>query len=86
MRNNRGLYGKNYDFKDKSFSFYSRSHMLWITEKMLDESTEFDLHRLMLQMPLKSVYINNEEKEKGAKQVGQITTDLIKLNDVSDIK
>jgi hypothetical protein len=86
MRNNRGLYGQNYDFKDKSFSFYSRSHMLWITEKMLDESTEFDLHRLMLQMPLKSVYINNEEKEKGAKQVGQITTDLIKLNDVSDIK
>ena len=86
MRNNEGLHQQNYDFKDKSFSFYSRSHMLWITEKMLDESTEFDLHRLMLQMPLKSVYINNEEKEKGAKQVGQITTDLIKLNDVSDIK
>ena len=82
--NNRGIIQNS--FKDQSFSFYSRGHMLWITEKMLDESTEFDLHRLMLQVPLKSVYINNEENEKGAKQVNQITTDLIKLSDVDDIK
>ena len=35
--------------------------MLWITSKLLDEGTEFDLHRLMIQIPAKSIWVKDEE-------------------------
>jgi len=44
-----------------SFVFYSQGHMLWITTKLLDEATEFDLHRLMLHIPTKSAWINENK-------------------------
>ncbi len=46
---------------NNSFVFYSQGHMLWITSKLLEEATEFDLHRLMLHIPTKSVWINENK-------------------------
>ena len=44
----------------KSFLYYSNSHMLWVTEKLLNEGTEFELHRLMLHIPTKDIWIKED--------------------------
>ena len=72
----------NNEIIDRSFSFYSRGHMLWTSDKLLkEEATEFELHRLMLQIPIKEIYINVKE-EKAEK----IKDEVLELNNIENFR
>lgn len=69
-----GINTSRMDHEDESltnsFAFYSKGPMLWITDDDDKAVTQFDLHRLMLNMPLIQLYeTENNKLDLGTKDI-----------------